>query len=140
MYTHMYDHDDAYFNARDCRDSQINSGVISRVEHVHKEYKRDIDALQETIRKLEDENKHLKEELDGCSSKQAHTHEPLPYPERPQGNSYASAIAWPVPVPAPCPIVPNEDITMNEVYTPLPNLPPLMYNTSVPDYPRAANW
>jgi hypothetical protein len=29
---------------------------------------------------------------------------------------------------------------MNEVYLPLPNLPPPMYNTSVPGYPRMANW
>ena len=140
VYTHVYDSDRHYFDTKERRDAIINSGALARADRVYDEYERDIRALQETIQNLEDENEHLKEELDGRSSKRARTREPSPYPERPQGSSYASAIARPAPPPAPRPVVRDEDVIMKEVYPPLPNLPPPVYNTPVSDYPRTANW
>lgn len=65
VYNHVYDHDNQYLDAKDRRDADINSGVCARAERAYDEYEGDIDALQETIRNLEAENEHLKEELEG---------------------------------------------------------------------------
>jgi hypothetical protein len=140
VYNHVYDHDKEYLDAKERRDAHINSGVIARAERAYDGYEGDIDALQETIRNLETENEHLKEELEGRTSKRARTREPSPYPERSQGNSYARAISRPSPPAVPRPVAPDEDVNMNEVYPPLPILPPPRYTSSVPDAPRTANW